>query len=1038
MITRIDPVSSTFPDLTGNSSIVKIATDIYVVSNIRVDGNAVIYKSSDQGQTFSIIHTITLPAGTKKFDPVLITDGTDLHFLGSTAYFDFLRYDVHKYKYVVATDTLTQTTLMTGSKSHGGYDLIRTTDGNFQAAISVLESVTPAVPAGILCYTLDNTDTAINYSAILNSKLGTGTLWSAGVTTYKTLLPHTYVVGDKVVVESATPTTYNGIHTITSTTLDTFSVSSVTDPGTWVSGGQVIKDDTTIGGLSMVITPGDTTSVDIFYTEHPRVLLFKDKNILVNRIKTTPGAGTFVTGSIQTIQSTSARYTDDKLTVLKTATDDLVITQSYSIQTKEGTLTSSSLVGYLSVAPLSTWNYKTFNGTNTVSWAEPTPSINAVSEIFISVLEFPITNKVVAESGFLQTYLLDPLTMGITPIVTNVSQSSYTGLRGSKDYSDNLSDWYILGYKYNRTTKAGDVYYISHLNLPPVVSISPTSVNLVRGIEHIVDASTTYDPDLDPMDFVWTSDDITGKFHVIGSGPTISVIAEKAIGPAARTITLTLTVTDTVPAGVPANTPQVATVPLYLTLNHAPVITMPTLGTHNAARNDIYTIVPTVTDVDGDVLSYSWLQTAGTVVQTSSKTLKDLEVKLYRTNPVGEILTFQLTVTDEINTAVIAEMDIVVPAIGGWLLDSSTLTKTRPNPNRIALRNTSSSWTEPAAITPTSLSDAFLFKSGTNTNGLIRKLFISSKSVLVMDDYGVGAPTFYRRRISYRGNILDAVHTEDDVTYLLISDVDGLSIFKYSSPGFNNISDYPDQELLLTTLVSGTFNRISATFPFQGARVFALSGEFGIFLFQVSTTNLEDVRQNMFISTETETLVGANNIQFIRFADMENLNSGRILIGSLDTNGNSYETLLELSNKRVIGAWDKGNTINQNIFTGELLFKTNNTYLGTPQAPVLNSPLSSGSIIVLSWSQVRSDLVDYYDIEMATDSGTFLFLKRVNSGIILTTATDGFDIINHQYKFRMISGNKDGISPYSNIVQIGILPSIPPQMILIQSPGNIL
>jgi hypothetical protein len=171
---------------------------------------------------------------------------------------------------------------------------------------------------------------------------------------------------------------------------------------------------------------------------------------------------------------------------------------------------------------------------------------------------------------------------------------------------------------------------------------------------------------------------------------------------------------------------------------------------------------------------------------------------------------------------------------------------------------------------------------------------------------------------------------------------------------------------------------------------------------------------------------------------MENLNSGRILIGSLDTNGNSYETLLELSNKRVIGAWDKGNTINQNIFTGELLFKTNNTYLGTPQAPVLNSPLSSGSIIVLSWSQVRSDLVDYYDIEMATDSGTFLFLKRVNSGIILTTATDGFDIINHQYKFRMISGNKDGISPYSNIVQIGILPSIPPQMILIQSPGNIL
>lgn len=954
MITRVDPVSSMFPDLTGNSSIAEVGTDIYVVSNVRVDGNAVIYKSTDRGRSFSIVHTIVLPIGTKKFDPVVISDGTDIHFVGSVASLDAQKYDIIKYKYTVSTDVETSTTLITGNMNHAGYDIIKKADGNFHVSVSVWKPLTPAgINNSILCFIINQSGSILNTSAILGPGLPDNN-----------------------------------------------------------------SNATTIGGISLVINALDATAVDVYYTQHPRTLLFKDQTILINKITTTPDiSGSFTVGVISTVQSVSARYTEDKLTVLKTSAGDLLLTSSYYKQVAPGILSSTAILGYL-VSGSSIWSFKELIGTTTVSWLEPTPSINQVGEVYISILQFDVINGIIADAGSFKTYQLNTSSMGLTEIPSNFS-NKYTALRGSKDIIDSFSDWFILGYTYNKTISAGDVYYISHLNLPPVISVTPSSLNLVRGVLAEIDASATYDPDMDPITYQWTSNDLTGFFHIVGSGNKIQVLADKLIGPAARTINVTLTATDTPPAGVPPNSPVSVVIPVNIAFNNAPTVNMPSAGTYNATRNQVYTIVPTVSDAEADALTYQWTQTAGTMVSMSNVTSKDLTIELYRTDISGETLIFQLSVSDGINNPVVTPMNIVVPAINISLLDTAKLKYTGPISNKLALRNTASSWIVPTFVDPGLVSDSIRAKISYDVNNNIKRAYISGKSVMVTNDFGTSTPTYLRRRIAYRGTILDAVHVEDDITYILVSYSNSLYLMKYSSAGHANISDYPDQEINLESFVTGSFNRVACTIANRGYRVFVLSGESGILLIQISITDLKDIRQNMYISTQTSMLSGANDITFVRYNNIESLNNGQLLIGSKDVLGNTYETLLNLSDRRVVGTWDKSNTTSSNIVTGEMLNKSPKDYSGMLQAPILNTPLVSGSNLIISWSQIRNDLVDYYELEADIDNTSFVVIKTINSGIILSTVINNTDIIYHLYKFRLRSFNADGSSGYSNTVQIG-------------------
>jgi hypothetical protein len=75
--------------------------------------------------------------------------------------------------------------------------------------------------------------------------LASGTAWSNGVVKFKTSASHAFAVGNSVTVSGASPTGYNGTYTVTGVPdSTTFTVSLVTNPGAWVSGGTPLLADT--------------------------------------------------------------------------------------------------------------------------------------------------------------------------------------------------------------------------------------------------------------------------------------------------------------------------------------------------------------------------------------------------------------------------------------------------------------------------------------------------------------------------------------------------------------------------------------------------------------------------------------------------------------------------------------------------------------------------------------------------------------------------------------------------------------------------
>jgi len=164
---------------------------------------------------------------------------------------------------------------------------------------------------------------------------------------------------------------------------------------------------------------------------------------------------------------------------------------------------------------------------------------------------------------------------------------------------------------------------------------------------------------------------------------------------------------------------------------------------------------------------------------------------------------------------------------------------------------------------------------------------ISPYSVLV---YGV-FPSANRVAVLLRGLItpnhtviLDAVHTEQD--YTLVLDNAG-NILRYSTAPLIN-TDTPDTTLVLSDITDLSFAdpdldgdaRIMTTQSFADNRVVVLSGEDGAVLLQLNTTTLA-VQGVLTFLTADNLLYGANAIQFVRWVNMDNLRSGRVLLGSV-------------------------------------------------------------------------------------------------------------------------------------------------------------
>jgi hypothetical protein len=142
-----------------------------------------------------------------------------------------------------------------------------------------------------------------------------------------------------------------------------------------------------------------------------------------------------------------------------------------------------------------------------------------------------------------------------------------------------------------------------------------------------------------------------------------------------------------------------------------------------------------------------------------------------------------------------------------------------------------------------------------------------------------------------------------------------------------------------------------------------------------------------FLNGITVPLIFANGIQFTApLSYVGTLGPTGTASGSLATAtnaGETFETLVDLGHQQVIGTWNASNLRNQYVNTGEILFDPDSSYSGKPAPPVLDVPTaattSGVTLLTLTWTQERPDLVTGYNIQYATQPTAAFILIDANS-----------------------------------------------------------
>ena len=480
---------------------------------------------------------------------------------------------------------------------------------------------------------------------------------------------------------------------------------------------------------------------------------------------------------------------------------------------------------------------------------------------------------------------------------------------------------------------------------------------------------------------------------------------------------------------------------LVVPFNPQPVITMPVgLVGH---RNSQVVIIPVITgDTDADDLTtYTWTEPVGTPLQAFGTTTPILTFETNGALVEGETIEWSLTVDDGVNPPVTAFVAIPIDSYDFTPTDSLSLSRSVRWGN-IADRNDAPSVSPPMEWGALDISSIYSDLSGVKrvsvlqvlsppTYGQDRLVYISPYSVLVFLYLNSPPSSVFRKLLPPQNTVasppilptvLDAVQTEEDYT-LMLTNTGYLYRFL---PDLPLTSDNPDIALNLSSISSLSFTQIFTTVSYGGNRVLVLSGPDGCLLLQVRTSDLLP-QAVLEISTTSQLLYGANNIQFVRLANVENTRSGQIFLGSVSNSGQTYETLIDLSQNAIIGTWDKTKLINQQVTSGEILFEPESAYAGAPLSPTLFSPVDRGQNplqsnleqVGISWSQNRPDLCSGYIVQSSIDDGVTWQVASVVSngaieGVVLSLAK-GSD-----YFFRVMTTSLDGNSGFSNIENLSV------------------
>ena len=1043
MITTLDAQSWSKELIGGNAQFIEIGNVIWMVSQVRADNTFGIFASlpfppnPGVGYAFNEVATYTFPNPNTSFDPVMVYDGANLiHIVGAADGVNGV--DVVKFTYDISANTLSSTTLIVASFVRDAFDVCTVkgpdgvTPGYVFVAVSCTNPSTPAYPNThcLLGLVVDPTDAVTSVTLLDSSPYRSGNTFGSvslvspdgvNIEVYYESHPKTLAFKDQTFTinllnrtgstwGASTPlTTFSGRYTdnrltvlpvgATRTVLQSYftqlthanslvgSLAAGYFDGT--SWGWHVTPGETLGGSVLqptlsISTTGAATVCYLLETVYNNRGAWSQRNTYAigDRVQITYGSNSY--NNFIALNATVYRGIWAKKSY---AANDVVQVDGVYYRCLNSVSSINS-----PVSDTTNWTLLLSPDLDTMNWT-PSP------------LAWP-----------LHVGTLDLEGLGVTDVPGFYNKINFTWLRGAKSTLDSTTGWAVVGEQMWSDTDTRPVY-VSDFDVPPNVALTPAGIPILyRGREYQLSV-VSGDEDSDVVTYTWSSNYNGPYVHLTPNSTGATLMVDRPMG--GSPLDFSISVFGTAYNG---STPLVSTTqscPIHLEANAAPVVTMPDVPV--IGRNSTYTITPTITgaiDPD-DLTTYLWSQlpvTGGTTLPTSQIKSgwhsSSLTFSTFGVNMDGEALQFQLVVDDGVNPAVTAVVSAPVAAFNYIRTDNNTLVQSLWG-GTIAQRNSNQPW---GSLTPMSIVTDFtnVVRSSTS-GGFDRYLAISSSSVVLMG--GVYPDVTLIRRLLTPGNtpIVDAIHTESD--YTLVLD-EGYSLYRYPATS-QTITDDPDAIISLPSISSMAFNRIFCTANYAGVRTLVLTSPQGCTLLQIldSTFSIQSMSE---ITTQSRRLFGSNNVQWVRLSNVESINTGELLIGTVDSTGlKTYETLIDLSTGSIIGAWDASKLKNQFVTSGEVLFASSSTYAGNLSAPVL-LPVSLGVAgfatvpVVVSWTQADSNLVTGYVVQVSLDNQNWQIANTVTSNAIQTATY--IAPLNQTLYFRVYATSVTGNSPVSSTV----------------------
>lgn len=777
-----------------------------------------------------------------------------------------------------------------------------------------------------------------------------------------------------------------------------------------ISSSRVLAGDQKLftGSPSLVNKGGSAFS--LFYTVHSKNILTSKDVDICETTTTDSTQGVWSTPAL--VASYNGCFTDDCLSVLQLPNGALALAQGYWSYTNGTSLVGSILYGVkLDGQP---WVFRNLVGSESVSYTYPVVCQDSSNSLHLAYLCKQIG------ASTLSVFNVDLSTLALTPRTGQFSTKTYSQLKGTKSQADNVSKWSLVAAK-NLESGGSEAYYVSEKNLPPVAAFTPESGTVKRGTLFMLDASTTSDPDQDILTYTWSIASGTSATFV-GSGAKVGLLVDKSVGPDASTTTVQLNVADG--QGNSSTTTHTFDIPF----NAAPVVSF-SPSERLVSRNTTIKLSPTIADADNDSLTVAWQQTAGTTVKIEPKGL-EASVQIYNTLPVGETLAFTCSVSDGVNTPVTASISLIVPPVSASQQDLGVLKPAMMVDTGEGLPRTIAQRHDTCTLSP--LSDSTLrtdfFNAKTYSYSRQTTLFIGQSSVLLAARTTSASSVTYNASTSTRfiapedATIYDACMLENYDVAMLLSDK-RIHVLSVSTKGGTGLmTEWPDYVIDRTWLASynGKFYGLEVSKTSKGFTTFCVYGSNGLVLIQVDSKY--NVTGSLRISTDSGLLYGSSNVTFVRMVNVASITSGKLLVGTVNDNGETFETMIDLGSRSITGTWDATLLINQVVKTGEL-FDQRRTLGILPQAPILSATLADNKVdVALTWKQPSGDVVNAYQIETTYGTpGSWYTLVTINTGLVTYFNTQIEYGSSASYRVRAI--NDEGAGPWNNEVAVGVKPA---------------